>query len=82
MSRICVDVEHEFIRRQGVIPANVHDSQRLLCQLDQGNEHESVLVNSAYSGGYFQDLLAHAAFKRLIHKRVLAIILFALRQNR
>ena len=47
---ICIDVDHGFIRRYAVTPANIHDSQMLPCLLDPENEHDYVWADSAYSG--------------------------------
>ncbi|MCT4364886.1 MAG: IS5 family transposase [Synechococcaceae cyanobacterium MAG-AL1] len=66
---ICVDVDHGFIRRYAVTPANIHDSQMLPRLLDPENEHDYVWADSAYSGECFQDLLNHAGFESLIHEK-------------
>ena len=44
---ICIDVDHGFIRRYAVIPANIHDSQMLPRLLDSENEHDYVWADSA-----------------------------------
>jgi IS5 family transposase len=64
---ICIDVEHGFIRRYAVTPANVHDSQMLPRLLDPENEHDYVWADSAYSGECFADLLSLGGFESLIH---------------
>lgn len=66
---ICVDVDHGFIRRYAVTPANIHDSQMLPRVLDPENEHDFVWADSAYSGECFQDLLDLAGFESLIHEK-------------
>jgi IS5 family transposase len=45
---ICTDINHGFIRRYAVTPANIHDSQMLPRLLDPANEHEYVWADSAY----------------------------------
>jgi IS5 family transposase len=66
---ICIDVEHGFIRRYAVTPANVHDSQMLPRLLDPENEHDYVWADSAYSGECFADLLSFGGFESLIHEK-------------
>ena len=66
---ICIDVDHGFIRRYAVTPANVHDSRMLPRLLDPENEHDYVLADSAYSGECFEELLSLGGFKRLIHEK-------------
>ena len=66
---ICIDVEHGFIRRYAVTPANVHDSQMLPRLLDPENEHDYVWADSAYSGECFADLLSLGGFESLIHEK-------------
>jgi len=39
---ICIDVDHGFIRRYAVTPANINDSQILPRLLDPENEHDCV----------------------------------------
>jgi len=52
-SGICIDAEHDFIRRFVVTPANIHDSQMLPRLLDPDNQDIYVWADSAYSGHYF-----------------------------
>jgi IS5 family transposase len=66
---ICIDVDHGFIRRYAVTPANVHDSQMLPRLLDPENEHDYVWADSAYSGECFEDLLSLGGFESLIHEK-------------
>jgi len=66
---ICVDVDHGFIRRYAITPANLHDSQMLPYLLDPENEHDHVWADSAYSGSAFQNLLNLAGFESLIHEK-------------
>ena len=66
---ICIDVDHGFIRRYAVTPANIHDSQMLPHLLDPENEHDYVWADSAYSGECFEDLLNLSGFESLIHEK-------------
>jgi IS5 family transposase len=66
---ICIDVDHGFIRRYAVTPANIHDSQMLPLLLDLKNEHDYVWADSAYSGECFDDLLSLGGFESLIHEK-------------
>jgi IS5 family transposase len=66
---ICIDVDHGFIRRYAVTPANIHDSQMFPKLLDPGNEHDYVWADSAYSGECFEDLLSLGGFESLIHEK-------------
>ena len=66
---ICIDVDHGFIRRYAVTPANIHDSQMLPRLLDPENEHDFVWADSAYSGECFADLLNLGGFESLIHEK-------------
>jgi len=66
---ICIDVDHGFIRRYAVNPANVHDSQMLPRLLDPENEHDYVWADSAYSGECFESLLSLGGFESLIHEK-------------
>jgi IS5 family transposase len=66
---ICIDVDHGFIRRYAVTPANIHDSQILPRLLDPENEHDYVWADSAYSGQCFEDLLSLGGFESLIHEK-------------
>ncbi|MFM7238173.1 MAG: transposase, partial [Cyanobium sp.] len=63
------DVDHGFIRRYAVTPANIHDSQMLPRLLDPENEHGYVWADSAYSGECFKDLLNLGGFESLIHEK-------------
>ena len=66
---ICIDVDHGFIRRYAVTPANIHNSQMLPRLLDPENEHDFVWADSAYSGECFSDLLSLGGFESLIHEK-------------
>ena len=66
---ICIDVDHGFIRRYAVTPANIHDSQMVPRLLDPENEHDYVWADSAYSGECFEDLLRLGGFESLIHEK-------------
>ena len=66
---ICIDVDHGFIRRYAVTPANIHHSQMLPQLLDPENEHDDVWADSAYSGECFEDLLSLGGFESLIHEK-------------
>ena len=66
---ICVDVDHGFIRRYAVTPANIHDSKMIARLLDPENEHDFVWADSAYSGEPIQDLLGLAGYESLIHEK-------------
>jgi IS5 family transposase len=66
---ICIDVDHGFIRRYVVTPANVHDSQMLPRLLDPENEHYYVWADSAYSGECFESLLSLGGFESMIHEK-------------
>jgi len=66
---ICIDVDHGFIRRYAVTPANIHDSQMLPLLLDPENEHDYVWADSAYSGQCFEDLLSLGGFESRIHEK-------------
>ena len=66
---ICIDVDHGFIRRYVVTPANVHDSQMLPRLLDPENEHDYVWADSAYSGECFESLLSLGGFESMIHEK-------------
>ncbi len=69
MNSNCIDVDHGFIRRYAVTPANIQDSQMLLCLLDSDNQHDYVWADSAYSGECFEDLLNLGGFDSLIHEK-------------
>jgi IS5 family transposase len=66
---ICIDVDHGFIRRYVVTPANIHDIQMLPHLLDPENEHDYVWADSGYSGDCFEDLLSLGGFECLIHEK-------------
>jgi transposase, IS5 family len=66
---ICIDVDHGFIRRYTVTPANIHDSQMLPRLRDPENEHDYVWADSVYSGECFEDLLSLGGFESLIHEK-------------
>ena len=66
---ICIDVDHAFIRRYAVTPANIHDIQMLPRLLDPENEHDYVWADSAYSGECFEDLWSLGGFENLIHQK-------------
>lgn len=66
---ICIDVDHGFIRRYAVTPANIHDSQMLPRLLDPENEHDYVWADSAFLGKCFENLLSLGGFESLIHEK-------------
>jgi hypothetical protein len=66
---ICIDVDHDFIRRYTVAFANVHGSQMLPRLLDLENEHDCVWADSAYSGECFEELLSLGGFESLIREK-------------
>ena len=66
---ICIDAEHDFIRRFVVTPANIHDSQMLPMLLDPENQDNYVWADSAYSGQCFEDLLSLGGFESRIHEK-------------
>jgi len=66
---ICIDVDHGFIRRYAVTPANIQDSQMLPLLLDPENEHDNVWADSAYCGECFDALLSLGGFESLIHEK-------------
>ena len=66
---ICIDIDHGFIRRYAVTPANVHDCQMPPHLLDPENKHDYVWVDSAYSGECFESLLSLGGFESLIHEK-------------
>ena len=68
-SSICIDVDHGFIRRYAITPANVNYSKMLTRLLDPENKHDYVWADSAYSGECFEELLSLGGFKSLIHEK-------------
>ncbi len=66
---ICIDVDHGFIRRYAVTPANIHDSQMLPRLLDPDNKHDYVWADSAYSEECYEELLSLGGFESLIHEK-------------
>ena len=68
-NNICIDVEHEFIRRHAVTPANIHDSQMLPMLLDPENSDNYVWADSAYAGERFEDLLILGGLQSCIHEK-------------
>jgi len=66
---ICIDVEHGFIRRFAVTPANNHDSQLLPTFLDPENTDDCVWADSTYSGECFEGLLNLRGFEGCIHEK-------------
>jgi len=66
---VCIDLEHGFIRRYAVTPANIHDSQMLPRLLDPANEQDYVWADSAYAGEDFERLLSLGGFESLIHEK-------------
>ena len=64
---ICIDVEHGFIRRYAITPANIHDSQMLPQVLDPENRDDFVWADSGYAGTRYEDLLELAGFESRIH---------------
>jgi IS5 family transposase len=69
MNSICIDVDHGFIRRYAVTPANIHDSQMLPRLLDLENEHDYVWADSSYTRKSFEVLLNLGVFERLIPEK-------------
>ncbi|MGB5136657.1 MAG: transposase [Prochlorococcaceae cyanobacterium] len=68
-NRICIGVDHGFIRSYAFTPANVHDSQMLSHLLDpENNKHDYVWADSTYSGECFSDLLNLGGFECLIQE--------------
>ena len=65
----CVDVDHGFIRRYAVTPANIHDSKIIASLRDPENEHDFVWADSAYSGEPIRGLLELAKYESLIHEK-------------
>jgi IS5 family transposase len=66
---ICIHVDHGFIRRFAITPANVHDSQMLPRLLDPVNQHDYVWADSGYSDECFEELLSLGGFESLIHEK-------------
>ena len=66
---ICIDVEHGFIRRFVITPANIHDCQKLPMLLDPENQDDYAWADSAYSGQCFQDMLSLGGFESRIHEK-------------
>jgi len=66
---ICIDAEHNFIRRFVVTPASFHDSQMLPMLLDPKNQDNYVWADSAYSGQCFADLLSLGGIESRIHEK-------------
>ena len=66
---ICIDAEHDYIRRFVVTPANIHDSQMLPMLLDPENHDDYVWADSAYSGERFKDLHSLAAIVNRINEK-------------
>ena len=62
-------MEHGFIRRYAVTPANIHDSQMLPMLLDPENTDDYVWADSAYAGKCFEDLLSLGGFESCIHEK-------------
>ena len=56
-SNIRIDIDHDLIRRYIVTPANIHDSQMLICALDPENRDDFVWADSDYAGEIFEQLL-------------------------
>lgn len=68
-NNICIDVEHGFIRRYAVTPANIHDSQMLPMLLDPENTDDYVWADSACAGECFENLLNLGGFESCIHEK-------------
>jgi IS5 family transposase len=66
---ICIDVEHGFIRRYAITPANIHDSQMIPQVLDPENRDDFVWADSGYAGARYEDLLEVAGFASRIHEK-------------
>ena len=72
-NNICINVEHGFIRRYAVTPANIHDSQMLQMLFDPENIDDYVWADSGYEGKCFEDLLNFGGFESCIHEKAAAI---------
>ena len=68
-NNICIDVEHGFIRRYAVTPANSHESRMLPMHLDPENTDDYVWADSAYAGECFETLLNLGGFETCIHEK-------------
>ena len=68
-NNICIDMEHGFIRRYAVTPANIHESQMLPMLLDPETTHDYVWADSAHAGECFEHLLKHGGYENCIHKK-------------
>ena len=62
-------MEHRFIRRYAVTPANNHDSLILPMLLDHENTDDYVFADSAYAGECFKDLPSLGGFESCIHEK-------------
>jgi transposase, IS5 family len=62
-------VEHGFISRYAVTPANIHDRQMLPMLLDPDNTDDYVWADSAYAGKCIEDLLSLGGFESSIHEK-------------
>ena len=76
-NNICTEVDHGFIRRYAVTPANILDSQMLPMLLDPENSDNYVWADSSYAGECFEDLLELGALNVAFTKRAAAITLLA-----
>lgn len=66
---ICIDVEHGFIRRYAITPANIHDSQIILQVLDPEDRDDFGWADYGYAGARYEDLLEEAGFESRIHEK-------------
>lgn len=68
-NNICIDLEHGFISRYAVTPANILNSQMQPMLLDPENTDDYVWADSAYAGECFEDLLNLGGFESCIHEK-------------
>ena len=66
---ICSDIDHCFVHRYAVNPANAHDSQMFPRRLVPENEQDYAWADSAFSGECFEDLLSLGGFESLIYEK-------------
>lgn len=60
-------MNHGFIPRSSVTPANIHDSQILAYVRDPENRGDFIRSDSGYAGVKFEQLLVLAGFESCIH---------------
>lgn len=68
-NHVNVDVKHKLIRKYGVTPANVHDSQVFEEILDPYNTKQSVWADSAYRSEEAEETLADLQVKSQVHEK-------------